>query len=333
MSRLRLGVALMLPEPLTTEVQGLRRACGDHGRMDPHLTLVPPVNVRETDIPEALHVLQAAASVTRPFTLTLGPPNTFMPDNPVLYLEVGGNLDALLAFRERVFVGPLSRELSWPFTPHVTICDSGEPARLDAAVLALSDYQVEVRFERVHLLHEQPHDGTHHHKWVPFIDIAFAEPAVVGRGGFELELITSECLDPWSKTIVDSWELGELDAEHSDIEPSDLEPSDLEPGDTEFIGVSLVIRALHMGVFVGVLKGHYSGNGAVIDSCIVSPDERRQGIGRHLIASFLASLAARGVTQVSAWIPSRSSGEQWLRSAGFEPARSAKDHLHLVRWI
>lgn len=323
MSRLRLGVALMLPEPLATEVQGLRRACGDHGRMDPHLTLVPPVNVRESNIIDALHVLQTAASVTRPFTLTLGPPNTFMPDNPVLYLEVGGDLDALSALRDRVFVGPLSRELSWPFTPHVTICDSGEPARLDAAVLALSDYQVEVRFERVHLLHEQPHDGTHHHKWVPFIDAAFAEPAVVGRGGFELELITSECLDPWSKAIMDSWKLGELDAEHGDLEPSDA----------EFMGEPLVIRALHMGVFVGALMGHHSGNVAVIYSCIVSPDERRQGIGRHLIASFLATLAAGGVTQVSAWTPSKSSGEQWLRSAGFEPVRSTNDHLYLIRWI
>ncbi len=50
--------------------------------MPAHLTLVPPVNVREDRLGEALAVLRRAAAATRSLTLTLGPPATFLPDNP-----------------------------------------------------------------------------------------------------------------------------------------------------------------------------------------------------------------------------------------------------------
>src|SRR5687768_11841471 len=98
MPRWRLGVALLVPPPARDEVDGLRRALGDPAlpRIPAHLTLVPPVNVREEAVPDALHVLRdAAADTPASLRLTLGPPGTFLPDNPVLYLRVGGDLDAL----------------------------------------------------------------------------------------------------------------------------------------------------------------------------------------------------------------------------------------------
>jgi 2'-5' RNA ligase len=88
MPRLRLGVVLLVPPPVHREVDALRRACGDAslGRVPAHLTLVPPVNVREERFEDVLAVLRAAGAATRPFRLELGPPTTFLPDNPVLYL-------------------------------------------------------------------------------------------------------------------------------------------------------------------------------------------------------------------------------------------------------
>ena len=189
----RLGVALLLPAAVSTELQGLRRALGDGAldRIPPHLTLVPPVNVREDWLPDALAVLRKAAAATRPLTLTLGPPATFLPHNPTVYLAVGGDLDGLHALRDRVFREPLERPLTWPFVPHVTLADEIDPARIPSALEALADYRAEVIAERAHLLQE----GVGR-SWAPVAEAPFEAPRVIGRGGLPLELTVTEQLDP-----------------------------------------------------------------------------------------------------------------------------------------
>jgi len=189
----RLGVALLLSSTVAAEVQGLRRALGDGAldRIPPHLTLVPPVNVREDRLPDALAVLRAAASAARPLTLTLGPSATFLPHNPTVYLAVGGDLDGLHALRDRVFRNPLERPLTWSFVPHVTLADELDPARIPSALEALADYRAEVTVDRIHLLQEGAGRA-----WAPIADVPFEEPAVIGRGGLPLELTVTERLDP-----------------------------------------------------------------------------------------------------------------------------------------
>src|SRR5690606_33842453 len=95
--RLRLGVAVPVPSPVAAEVDVLRRACGaaDVERIPAHCTLVPPVNVREDRLDDAVDVLRAAAAATRPFDVTLGPPGSFLPTNPVLYLALSEGADAV----------------------------------------------------------------------------------------------------------------------------------------------------------------------------------------------------------------------------------------------
>ncbi len=195
MARRRLGAALLLSGQAAAEVDGLRRACGDPalGRIQSHITLVPPVNVRQEDLPAALTRLRAAAAAARgPLELVLGPPSTFMPVNPVLYLEVGGpDLDAVHRVRDRAFAFPLERHLTWPFVPHVTVADGLAPDRIEAALVALADFTLPVTMDRAHLLQE-----GEQRIWHPLADCPLGPPDVVGRGGFELELTTSELLDP-----------------------------------------------------------------------------------------------------------------------------------------
>src|SRR3954469_23264641 len=121
MPRIRLASALLVPEPFVREIDGLRRALGENlERVAPHLTLVPPVNVRVDDLGSALAVLRKAAALVDPITVTLGPPVTFHPVNPVVYLEVGGDVDAVHRVRSAVFAAPLSRSMTHGFVPHVT---------------------------------------------------------------------------------------------------------------------------------------------------------------------------------------------------------------------
>ncbi|MEQ1785836.1 MAG: 2'-5' RNA ligase family protein, partial [Acidimicrobiales bacterium] len=92
MARQRLGVVLLVPQPIATQVDGLRLALGDGARVRiaPHITLVPPVNVAERDLPKAFSIVRAAASAVAPLALRLGPVATFAPVNPVAYLRVKG---------------------------------------------------------------------------------------------------------------------------------------------------------------------------------------------------------------------------------------------------
>ena len=46
----------------------------------------------------------------------------------MLYLPVGGDLDAVDDLRRRVWEPPLTRTLTWPFVPHVTLADDAAPA-------------------------------------------------------------------------------------------------------------------------------------------------------------------------------------------------------------
>lgn len=269
MPKARLGVALLLPPPVASEVDGLRRALGDPslGRIPPHLTLVPPVNVAGGRLGDALGVLRRAAAETAPFVVELGPPATFLPDNPVVYLDVGGDAGAVRALRDRVSQAPLERATSWPFVPHVTVADSARPDATEAALVALGDYRAEVRFERLHLLREGP--GR---VWEPIADAPFHAPAVVGRGGLALELSVARHLDPEAAALVREAEGGE----------------------------PFAVTARRDQRVVGVAAGWVGGTSAHLERLVVDAALRRQGIGSHLLAAVESMAGEEGCHAVEA---------------------------------
>jgi 2'-5' RNA ligase len=204
MARRRLGVALVLDPPAADEVDGLRRALGDHalGRIVPHLTLISPVNVRREDLGPALSLLRdAAAAVPGPLDVVLGPPTTFLPANPVLYLPVSGDVEGVARLRAILFVEPLARRLTWPWIPHVTLADDAPIERITAATGVLDAYRVHVGFERVVLLEERHGDAGR--RWVPLADALLGPRVIVGRGGLPLELTTGRVLDPEARALLD----------------------------------------------------------------------------------------------------------------------------------
>jgi 2'-5' RNA ligase/GNAT superfamily N-acetyltransferase len=287
MARLRLGVALLVPSPAREEIDGLRRALGDPalGRVPAHLTLVPPVNVRQESLGEALATLRrAAAAGPGRLTLTLGPVTTFLPGSPVIYLAVGGDLEALHGLRDRVFSGPLERPLSWPFVPHVTLADQADPDGIPAAVATLSRYQALVTVEAVHLLQEAGH-GTGR-RWEPLADAALGPPAVIGRGGLALELTRSRMLDPEARALVG-------------MEPADGAGAGAGAGAgggrvaPDAARPPIVITGRREGEVVGVAAVWLTDDGAGI-GVLVAGRHRRQGIGGHLLAAAEATVADEG---------------------------------------
>ena len=263
MPRRRLGVVLLIPPPLDGEIDGLRRACGDGalGKVPPHVTLVPPVNVREDAFEDALAVLRGAAAAAEPLVLRLGPAATFHPDTPVLYLDVGGDLDRLHRLRDAVFVAPLTRRLTWPFAPHVTLAEEQPPERLEAGVTALADYRVDVRVDRVHLLEERK-DDQRGRVWEPVADVPLAPAVVVGRGGLPLELLVSQTHETAARAVV--------------------------------------VTARREGRVVGTATAHVGGATAELLDLHVVDGERETGIGTQLLAALEGALADRGVGRMRA---------------------------------
>jgi 2'-5' RNA ligase len=265
-SRRRLGVAVLLDPPVADEVDGLRRAVGDPslGRIPPHITLVPPVNVRRDDLADALRVVrQAAAAVRTPVQLTLGHISTFLPVNPVLYLAVGGDLDQLAALRNAVFRPPLERTLSWPWVPHVTLADGAPAERLAAALVAMGDYAAVACIDRVVLL-----EGGPGRVWTPLADAGLGPPARIGTGGLVVELVRGRLIDP---RLIDP---RLVDPRLDDDAPDLPHPVLTAP---------LVVNAHREGEPVGWARASVDGDGTRIEVYVVE-EHRRQGIGGHMRA-------------------------------------------------
>lgn len=290
MSRTRLAVALLVPPPLDREVDGLRRALGDRRRtrIAPHITLVPPVNVAVADVPAVLQVLRDAADPATALDLELGPVADFGARSGIAFLQVSGAapvLAALDALQEACSRGPLGRPARHPFVPHVTVADRLEPERVVAVTEVLGSYAAPVRVDRLHLL-EHRHDGGGP-RWEAVADLAFARPAVVGRGGYELTLRASRLADP---------EVLALLAAARDDAAADPDGSD-PLGDPPGAGVPLgaaseVVTARLAERLVGAGWGwSHPTLAGEIAGVVVAADERGRGVGRQVRLALEARLA------------------------------------------
>ncbi len=321
MARLRLGVALLVPPPVSYEVDGLRRALGDAAvdKIPAHLTLVPPVNVPERSLEEAHAAVRAAASSTPPLRVQLGPPATFWPDNPVVYLSVAGDLDLLYALRDTVFAGPWARSLSWPFVPHVTLLDGADPSSVEHVLESIAAYHARVTFERVHVLQESA--GR---TWRPVADTHFGGSAVIGRGGLPVELSVSEHPD----LLAAAWAREEW-AHHDRARLADRWSTE----------ETFAITARREGEVVGLAEGAVRGEECHLARLIVERASRGQGVGSKLTSAVESLAAGRGCRVCRLRTEAGGRGEAFYRGHGWvvrdrlEEWRNGQDFVRMERRI
>jgi 2'-5' RNA ligase len=310
--RYRVGVALLLDRPLADEVDGLRRALGDPalGRIPAHLTLVPPVNVRRDQLYEAAARLRAAAAaVGGPIGLTLGSVSTFLPANPVIFLAVGGDMEALRRLRDAAFVSPLERNLTWPWIPHVTLADGIDEARIASALVALDRFAVVWEVDRVVMLQE----GSGR-VWEPLSDVALGPRVLVGTGGLALEISRGRMLDPETRQMVEGAGLATGPDPGAGLGA---------PGPPFY---PIVLSGRRQGQLEGMAAAWAEPAGGNV-AVYVRPGARRQGIGSHLLAHLEAAARRAG------WPYESLSGEgpegfylargDWVRPIRRPPTRTA----------
>jgi len=261
------------------------------------VTLVPPVNVRDDRLMDAIDVVRSAADATRPFEVTLGPPATFLPDTPVVYLPVDGDIGAVHTVRDSVFREPLARSLTWPFVPHVTLADELAPERIRAAMSSLAGYRASVTFARVHVLQEGP--GR---VWTPIADAPFAAPAVIGRGGLELSVSVTRDADAEGRAFAErEWPV--YDAAELGHAGEWQEP--------------FTITARRDGRVVGLADGWTLGGVAYLSSLMVDAVVRGQGVGSHVLARFESLAAERDCPRLALRTIAGSDADGFYRARGW----------------
>lgn len=174
MSRRDFGVAIGIPEPWTSELQGWRERLGDPNAagIPPHVTLLPPTALHDRDVEEVEEHLRVVAASEERFDVHLRGSGTFRPVSPVVFVSLALGIGDCERVQAKVRTGPLQRDLSFPYHPHVTVAHDLPPAALDEAYDALAGF--EARFTVWGFtLFEQDRAGV----WRPQRDFPF------GRGG------------------------------------------------------------------------------------------------------------------------------------------------------
>ena len=292
---MRFGVVLLLAPPVADEVDGLRRACGDPAldQVAPHITPIPPVNVRESEVALGLAALRRAAARFGPLDLKLGPVTTFPTEEHVAYLAVeGGGRNperqrrALDELRAAVFVPPFERALDHDFVPHVTVGQGLDPDRLAAVLAATADYRDRaVRVGSIHLL-EQRHTEVGR-RWVPVADVALGPAVIVGRGGLPIELTSGELVDPEARAWLADRRVGE---------PDNGEAGPAAPDAMAAWSRPLVTVARRETAVVGVAQGWTAGPAAELADVAVG--DPHDGTADHLAAAWWSAAADRQLTDV-----------------------------------
>lgn len=285
-TRRRVLVALVPPEPILEPLRALRSLVGAPSveRITPHVTLVPPLNLRRSDAELRAHLRDAVRDL-RPFELWLGPGASFAPENPTLHLRVGGDeaaTDALVQLRQRLRSDVLDREDRHGFVPHLTLRRGAGSAATAAAAEVLAGRLGPWQVDRIHLL-DQVHDerGT---AWSVSAEEPFGGPVVVGRGGVELHLRTSSTAERL---------VGEAEATTSPA-----------------TGPLIVVAELPStpGEVVARAVGSVAGDDARLLDLAVVEAHRGTGIGRQVLAHWCSEAASRGATVAISEAPLAGSG-------------------------
>jgi 2'-5' RNA ligase len=139
-----IGVSIMIPEPWGAELQDWRSQFGDPlaGCIPPHVTLLPPTAVEREDLEDiSTHLARVAMKLT-PFELMLQGTGTFRPVSPVVFVKLGLGAGGCDRLQRLIRSGPLVRDLSFPYHPHVTVAHNVPEPNMDRAMKSLDTYRV-----------------------------------------------------------------------------------------------------------------------------------------------------------------------------------------------
>jgi 2'-5' RNA ligase len=168
-----IGVAIAIPEPYGSRLQEFRESYGDSlaNAIPTHVTLLPPTQVHEADLPEIDEHLRKVALAGQRFELHLRGTGTFRPVSPVVFVALASGIGDCERLEAQVRSGTLARELSFYYHPHVTVAHDLPSEVLDRAYAELASYDAQFSVWGFSL-YEHGADGV----WRPQRDYPFGTP-------------------------------------------------------------------------------------------------------------------------------------------------------------
>ena len=162
------GVSIAIPDPWSAQLQRCREEVGDPlaQAVPPHITLMPPTDIPAQQLDAFRQHLQAVAREHGPFTMHLRGTGTFRPVSPVVFVQVAQGIPMCERLEHAVRRGPVSRDLEFPYHPHVTIAHGIEDAGLDRAFHGMAGFEASFEVSQFHL-YEHGSDGV----WRPVFDL------------------------------------------------------------------------------------------------------------------------------------------------------------------
>jgi 2'-5' RNA ligase len=168
-----IGVAVAIPEPWASQLQDYRTSIGDltATRIPTHITLVPPTEIDDLQLPEVEKHLEEVAADLEPFCVHLRGTGTFRPVSPVVFVALVEGISRCEQLALSLRRGPLGVELRFPYHPHVTVAHDLEDPLLDRAFDELGDFECEFDVDHFHLYVHDEQEG-----WRPTRDFPLQAP-------------------------------------------------------------------------------------------------------------------------------------------------------------
>ncbi|MPY58162.1 2'-5' RNA ligase family protein [Streptomyces spongiae] len=177
MGTVTIGVSIAVPEPHGSLLQEQRASFGDPAAsgIPTHVTLLPPTEVDDSELPAIEDHLTDVAAAGRPFLMRLSGTGTFRPLSPVVFVQVIDGTEACTWLQKQVrdASGPVARELAFPYHPHVTVAHGIPDEAMDRAYEELSEFEAEWPCTGF-ALYEQGADGV----WRKLREFAFGGSVV-----------------------------------------------------------------------------------------------------------------------------------------------------------
>ena len=171
-----IGVAVAIPQPWGQQLQDYRLSLGDETatRIPTHITLVPPTEVVDEQLPVIEAHLAEVASGVPSYHVHLRGTGTFRPVSPVVFVSLVEGISQTEQLAELVRSGPLATDLEYPFHPHVTIAHHLPDDVLDRAFRELADFECTFAASEFHLYRHDEETG-----WAPDVDFVLRDPVRV----------------------------------------------------------------------------------------------------------------------------------------------------------